>query len=223
MKLLPQLVIVTAVAAAALAYMHTQAEDPVTLWLTPDQRARQLYEDKQFSEAADLFEDPMWKGIALYDSGRYLEAADAFARNPEAVGWFNRGDALIKGREYVQAIPSFEQAVAEDPEWPEAAENLALSRYILAYLEETREAEGTESDGTIDELGADEIKFDKSADSGTEMQFDQDSVVEALSAEKWMRTVDTRTGDFLRLRFELEASAPPPAEAEEADAEESSP
>jgi Ca-activated chloride channel family protein len=206
MRLGPQLAIVTGLALAALGWLTYQAEEPITLWLAPDQRARLAYEDKEFSAAIDLFEDPMWKGTAGYAAGRYLEAADAFARVPGAVGWFNRGDALIKGREYVQAIPSFEQAVAEDPDWVEAAENLDLARYLVEYLEQTREASGTESEGSMDELGADDYKFDKSADSGTEMQIDQNSVVEALSAEKWMRTVDTETGDFLRSRFELEVA-----------------
>lgn len=218
MRLSVQIALVTVVAAAALGWLIHRTEEPVTLWLTPDQRGRLAFEDKEFSAAADLFEDPMWKGTAAYAAGRYLEAADAFGRLPTAAGWFNRGDALIKGREYVQAIPSFEQAVLEDPDWPEASENLELSRYILEYLEQTRGEEGTESDGSIDELGADEYKFDKSADTGTEMQIDKDSGVNALSAEKWMRSVDSRTGDFLRSRFQLEASnaaAPAaPAEAE---------
>lgn len=205
-KLGMQLLIVTAIAAATLGWLYNRTEEDITLWLTPDQRGRLAYENREFSEAMDLFEDPMWKGRAGYATGRYLEAADAFARVPTAVGWFNRGDALIKGREYVQAIPSFEQAVIEDPNWPEAAENLALSRYLVEYLERVREASGTESDGSMDELGADEYKFDKSKDSGTEMRIDKDAPVAALSAEKWMRTVDTSTGDFLRSRFELEAA-----------------
>lgn len=207
MRRLPlQLAIVTGLAAAVLGWLAYQAEEPIPLWLTPDQRGRLAFEDKEFSAAADLFEDPMWKGTAAFASGRYLEAADAFGRLPTAVGLFNRGDALVKGREYVQAIPTFEQAVAEDPEWPEAAENLALSRYILDYLIRIRGESGTDSDGSLDELGADGYKFDNTADTGDEIQIDQDSAVEALSAEKWMRAVDTRTGDFLRFRFALEAA-----------------
>jgi Ca-activated chloride channel family protein len=216
MRLGVQLATVTGLAIALLGWLSYRAEEPLSLWLTPDQRGRLAYEEKEFSDAMDLFEDPMWKGAAGYASGRYVEAADAFSRVPTAIGWFNRGDALIKGREYVQAIPSFEQAVAEDPDWLEARENLELARYTFDYLERAREQSGTESDGSIDELGADEYKFDKSADSGTEMQIDKESVVGALSAEKWMRTVDTRTGDFLRSRFELEVAtrevAPAPAE-----------
>lgn len=208
----------TIVAAVALAWLTYEAESPISLWLTPDQQGRRAFEAKQFSDAADIFEDPMWKGTAAYASGRYIEAADAFGRLPTAIGFFNRGDALVKGREYVQAPPSFEQAVAEDPSWSEAAENLELTRYIIDYLERTREASGTESDGTIDELGADEYKFDASADAGTEVRIDKDTVVQALSAEKWMRTVDTETGDFLRSRFDLEATRPAPA-AEEPESE----
>ena len=106
MKLAAQLLLVTGLAAAALGWLHWQAEDPRSLWLTPDQQGRRAYEAKEFSTATDLFEDAMWKGTAGYAAGRYVEAADAFGRLPTATGWFNRGDAPVKGREYVQSVPA---------------------------------------------------------------------------------------------------------------------
>ena len=40
------------------------AADPADWFLSPDQQGRYAFEQKRFSKAADLFEDPMWKGIA---------------------------------------------------------------------------------------------------------------------------------------------------------------
>ena len=98
------LTLITFVAGVALAWQGWRAGDFVSLWLTPDQRARLAYEKLEFPEAFELFEDPAWKGVAAYDSGLYSESAAAFGRMPTAEGFFNRGNAFMKGREYGKAI-----------------------------------------------------------------------------------------------------------------------
>ena len=201
MKPKNQIAIITGVAAVILIVLSIRMSDPLSLWLTPDQQGRLAYENLEFSEAADLFQDPAWKGVAAFEAGRYIEAADAFGRIPTAVGFFNRGNAFLKGREYAKAIAAYEQAVAEDPDWTEAGENLELSKYILEYLESTREQSSTGERG----LGADDVKYDKQAEGGEDTVITKESTIEMASAEKWMRTVDTETRDFLRTRFELEA------------------
>lgn len=203
MKLALQIAIVTALAAVALAVLAKRGGDFTSLWLTPNQQGRLAYEDKELSAAADLFEDPRWKGRAAYAAGRYPEAAAAFARIPTAEGFYNRGNALMKGREYVKAIPSYEQAVMDAPDWPAAAENLRLARYVLEYIEGLREAEDT---GDESELSADDVQFDNTKEKGKEIVITKESTIEAASAEKWMRSVNTDTRDFLRSRFALEAT-----------------
>lgn len=202
MKSRTLLAIVTGAAAAILIALGVRTGDFTSLWLTPDQQGRRAFESLEFAEASDRFEDPMWKGTADYAAGSYLEAAEAFGRTPTSVGFYNRGNAFLKGREYAKAITAYEQAVAEEPEWAEAAENLELSRYTLDYIERVREESDT---GDESELGADEYKYDKQKEGGTEMVITQQSTIELASAEKWMRTVNTETRDFLRTRFELEA------------------
>ncbi len=203
MKVISQLTVATALALIALGVSGWRSGDFPALWLTPDQKGRLAYENLEFSEAADLFEDPMWKATAAYAAGRYIEAADTFARLPNAEGFYNRGNAFLKGREYGKAITAYEQAVADAPEWTEAAENLQLSRYVLEYIEGTREQLDT---GDETELGADDYKFDNERERGLEMIITQQSTIELESADKWMRSVDTEISDFLRTRFELEAS-----------------
>lgn len=203
MRLGVQVLIVSGVAAAALAWQASKTDAPMSLWLTPDQQGRRAYEDQRYAEAAELFEDPMWKGMADYRAGKYPDAAEAFSRVPTAVGFFNRGAALMKAFEYAQAITAFELAVAEDPEWVEAQENLELARYTLDYIEQTRLDSDT---GDESELGADEFRFDNTREEGVEITITKESTIELQSAEKWMRSVDTETREFLRLRFGLEAA-----------------
>lgn len=200
--LVVQLLVVTIVAAAYLGWQAVASGSFAALWLTPDQQARLLYDDLDFRGAFERFEDPAWKGVAAYDAGLYQEAATAFGRIPTAEGFFNRGNALMKGREYGNAIAAYEQAVAEAPDWSEAQDNLALATYTLDYIEASREQSDT---GEQTEIGADDYVFDNTRDRGVEIEITQESTIELQSAEKWMRSVNTETSDFLRTRFQLEA------------------
>ena len=193
---------VTLVTLAALMLMSLQAPSSVGLWLTPDQQGRVAYDDKSFAAAALLFENSSWQGRANYAAGQYPEAAGSFARIPSASAFYNRGNALMRAFDYGKAIAAYELAVAERPEWLEARENLKLARYTLEYIEQTREQSDT---GDETELGADDYKFDNTAERGLEMIITEQSTIELESAEKWMRAVDTETRDFLRTRFALQA------------------
>ena len=197
-----QLIIVTAAAAVALGWQTWRHGDFVGLFLTTDQQAQRAYERLDFQRAADVFEDPHWKGVAEYRSGRYEESAASFGRMPTAIGFFNRGNAFMKNREYAKAITAYEQAVAEDSTWVEARDNLRLAEYVLQYIERAREQSDT---GDETELSADDYVFDNTRERGREMEITEESTIEMESAEKWMRSVDTETRDFLRSRFLLES------------------
>lgn len=170
-------------------------------FLTPDQQGRLAYEDKRFADAAEHFQDPMWKGYALALNGKYVEAAEVFARLNTPQAAFAQGVAYVRGREYRQGIEAFERALERDPDYAEAAANLQIARAILAYLERVREQSDTGGS-----LGADEIRFDKESEGGTQQVFSAGDKLKLESAEQWMRSVDTQVADYLRIRFALEAA-----------------
>jgi Ca-activated chloride channel family protein len=194
-----QLSLVTLLAVLLLALMTWRNGSFVGLWLSADQQGQRAYDRLAFSTAADLFEDPMWMGAAAYDAGRYVEAAAAFGRIPTAIAFYNRGNAQMKSFDYAKAIKSYEMAVSQAPDWQQASDNLALARYVLDYIEGAREQSDT------GKMGADDYKFDNTKKSGIDMEVTKESTIALASAEKWMRSVNTETGDFLRTRFALEA------------------
>ncbi len=193
--------VLSALAIVCLLYLSLSGSGFVALWATPDQLGRLAFERNDFAVAAELFEDSQWLGAARFESGQYEEAAQAYALDADAIGFYNRGVALVKGREYAQAIASFELALAEEPQWPQAQANLELARYILDYIETSREQSGTEG-----KLEADEYRYDASAERGERAIIRDTSRINHLSAEKWMRSVDTQTSEFLSQRFALEAA-----------------
>lgn len=177
--------------------------DGIADWLlTPDQQGRLAYDDREFAEAGVLFEDPMWKGYALYRAGKYSEAAKVFARMPTADSAFAQGVAHVKGREYHDGIAAFEKALQRNPGNQIIARNLAIAHAVLAYVERVRE----QSDTREGSEGADDVVFDKEAGRGVKASISERDQMKIQTAEQWMRTVDTRTADFLRLRFALEAA-----------------
>lgn len=213
------------IAGLSLALSGTRAEaDGIVDWFfTPDQQGRLAFDDKEYERAAELFIDPLWRGYALYRDGQYAEAADLLARVETAQAAFIQGMAHIKSRDYRDGVRAFETALTRDPDYPGAAQNLEVAKRIVDYVEDAREQSDTGETGGI---GADEVVFDNEAARGAETQIEvpeEEAGPVMLTTEQWMNTVDTRTSDFLRSRFALEAargSSLTDPEATEAEASE---
>ncbi|MFL9483692.1 vWA domain-containing protein [Chitinophagaceae bacterium LWZ2-11] len=84
-------------------------------WYTKDYQG-QLYDNaKQYSDAADHFEDNTHKAIAYYKAGDYEAAESLFEMDSSASGQYNRGLALAKLGRYDEAVTIFEKASEMDP------------------------------------------------------------------------------------------------------------
>ncbi|WP_299813297.1 VWA domain-containing protein [uncultured Roseibium sp.] len=173
-------------------------------FLTPDQQGRLAFEARDFDKAASLFEDPKWKAYVLFRAGRYETSAELYAWQEGSNAAMGEGLSLIRSRKYREAITAFEKAVERDPDNAAAQNNLELAKHILDYIETTREQSDT---GEESGMGADDVVFDNHAGRGAQSEAQQPTgEIVPETAEAWMRTVDTRTGDFLKSRFALEAA-----------------
>ena len=169
---------------------------------TPDQQGQIALNNKNYTAAADLFEDPYLRGYSMMKAGKYADAAEVLARvdTPEAA--FAQGYAHVRNREYRPAIKAYEVALERQPDFPAAEANLEITRAILTYVEDAREAGDT---GEETGIGADDVVFDNEDARGadTQIQAPQEDAG-PLTAEQWMSSIDTDMGDFLRSRFLLE-------------------
>lgn len=180
-----------------------QAAGLMDWFLTPDQQGRRAFGDKNYAEAADLFQDPTWRGYALYKAGKYAEATEIFARIDTPKAAFSEGLAHLRSRGYRKAVAAFETALERDPNYTSAAHNLEIARTIVLYIERIREQSDTGEEGGI---GADDTVYDNESGRGQETVVKELGDVQPQSAQQWMRTVDTQTADFLRSRFAMEAA-----------------
>ncbi|SFL40786.1 VWA domain-containing protein [Shimia haliotis] len=194
------------IAGFALMFQGAPAQAGWRDWFfTPDQQGWLLYQHKDYSEAAETFADPYLRGIALYKSGQYETAAELLARIDSADAAFAAGMAHLKSRKYRDSVQSFERALEIDPTHPGANANLPVSREIVAFIEELRATSDTGEEAGI---GADDVVYDNESGRGQDTTVSKQPTEQSapLSAEQWMNTVDTRTGDFLRQRFLLETA-----------------
>lgn len=178
----------------------SRAEGLADWFWTPDQQGRRAYENRDFAEAADLFEDPAWRAVALYRAGRYEDAAEMFGRLDGSDALIAKGMAQIRQGSYREGAATMQEAVDLDPANTLAARNLEIARAIVAHVDASRRSSSADD-------GADEIVFDEEMEEGQEAQPVMTEQLELQAAEQWMRTVDTRMEDFLRTRLALEAEA----------------
>ncbi len=194
------------------APQRANAEGVLDWFFTPDQQGQLAYNRRDFARAGELYTDPLRQGHALYKAGQYDKAVEVLGRVETAQAAFVQGIAHLRNRQYRDGVRAFEVALQRDPDYPGAAENLETAQEILSFMEELREQSDTGEEAGI---GADDTVYDNEAARGTETEVSPQQEGDGLgllTTDQWMTTVDTRTGDFLRQRFLLEASRQEPVE-----------
>ncbi|RLB73477.1 MAG: hypothetical protein DRH07_01525 [Deltaproteobacteria bacterium] len=101
------------------------------LWKTPDQQAAQAFVEKDFTEAAQQFQDQRWKSSALYRAGEFAPAAKLFEPSQYADDWYNQGNALAKAGDFPAALKAYQQALELEPEHADAQFNKKLLETAL--------------------------------------------------------------------------------------------
>ena len=173
--------------------------------LTADQKGHRLFNQGNYTEAAEQFSDPMWLGAAYFRAGQFEEAAGVFAGYDTAEAAYNQATSLVMLGNYEAAVSRYERALELNPGWAEAETNLEIAKSRATALKK----EG--GDMTGGQLGADDIVFEKGKSSpeaqdeqiqgGTEMN---DAEMRAI----WLRNVQTKPADFLRVKFAYQHANP---------------
>ena len=136
-------------------------------------------------------------GRRLVCAGEFETAERAFARVSTPEAEFNRGNCLVMLGKYDAAAERYTRALELRPGWEDAQINrqIALARAKLVAQ--------TGGDMGDQQVGADEITFDKKKNTGgqdTDTEGDQplsDAQMQAL----WLRRIQTKPADFLKVKF----------------------
>lgn len=96
------------------------------LWKTADQQGMQSFTQGEFDNAAEQFNDPMWRGSAAYKAGDYESALEAFEKVDNPQGHYNRGNSLAQLGKLDEAIAAYDEVLNRNPEHEDAKANKAL-------------------------------------------------------------------------------------------------
>ena len=145
-------------------------------WQTKDQQGHQAFADDP-EKAAELFQDPNWKGSSFYRAGDYEQAAESFevdensSSQAQARSHYNRGNALAHAGEYEKALSAYQQALDLNEGFADAQFNKQLIEDLLQQQEEQEQQDS--DDKNSDEKDSDQEKSDnQNSDS---QDSDQDS------------------------------------------------
>jgi Ca-activated chloride channel family protein len=119
------------VALFALPPPHASAFEWEQLWQRPDQRGYEALQADDAARAAQLFEDPQWRGAAEYRAEKFAESAASFDGIDTAEGNYNRGNALAKAGRLEQAIGAYDRALELDANHADASYNRDLLKDFL--------------------------------------------------------------------------------------------
>ncbi len=197
--------LLTGLGFAALAVVvYGFATDSLTI-LTPDQKGYRLFSQQRFAESAENFSDPLWQGAAYFRAGDFKAAAGVFAGYDTAEAAFNHGTSLVMLGKYEEAVLRYERALELKPGWAEAETNLAIARSRAVALKK----EGGNMTGG--KLGADEIVFEKgtsSPEAENEVVTGGEEMSDADMRAIWLRNVQTKPADFLKVKFAYQYANP---------------
>jgi Ca-activated chloride channel family protein len=167
------------------------------LWFTPDQAGQRLMNRGDHAEAAEAFRDPMRKGVAWFRAGEFEKAEQEFARVGTAEAEYNRGNCLVMRGKYEDAIQRYDRVLALNADFEDATVNREIA------VARAKRVEQTGGDMGDQQIGADEIVFDKSKDSGGQETPSEGSqpLSDAEMQALWLRRVQTKPADFLKSKF----------------------
>lgn len=108
------------------------------LWQTPDQQAEQLFHQKEYHQARDLFQNQEWQAATNYQLGDYEAAANLYQHDLSAEGWYNYGTAKGKLGDFKGAIEAYNQTLEKQPDHEDALYNKKIIEELLKQQEKNQ-------------------------------------------------------------------------------------
>lgn len=173
-------------------------------FFTADQQGRWAFEHEHYPQAAEHFHDPYWKGLAAYRAADYDAALASLAGLDSAPAYFQLGNIYVHHFKFTEAIAAYQQALAKQPDFPEATANLALAQDLLKDYEDQQEQ------GTPDEKPDKVVEDQTPSKGGKPVQQDK---AKAASDQAWLNNLTTSPAQFLKRKFSLQDAARNAAEA----------
>lgn len=153
------------------------------LWQTKDQQAHNKLQNGDAEAAAQLFKDPRWNASAQYKSGNFEGAANGFNGDLPS-DYYNKGNALAQSGDLQEALKAYDQALAADPEFEDAAYNReAVKKRLEQQQQQNQSGDDQQSDQSDSEQSQENQQGKDQQDSNQGNQSDSSETEQANSNE----------------------------------------
>ncbi|MGK0298422.1 MAG: Ca-activated chloride channel family protein [Gammaproteobacteria bacterium] len=144
------------------------------LWLRTDQIAKQELDKGEIETAAEMFEDPAWKGAAHYRAGNFDDALKFLQETEGVENKYNLGNTLARKGMYEQAISLYDEVLAENPDNEDAKYNKELlEKELEQQQEEQQQPQESMSDENQEEQDQEQQNQNQDDSQQDQQQSDQ--------------------------------------------------
>jgi len=141
------------------------------LWLNKDQRGNKAFKRKNFSQAAEQFNNQKWKAGAHYRAGEFDQAIEQYEQFDDAESLYNKGNALANLQKYEQAIESYNQALKKAPDLSDAKKSRDYIKQLLEQQEQqSDQPQNNESDQQDNKQDNDQKKKDQQKNDSSQSE-----------------------------------------------------
>ena len=202
-------------ALSVLSFCSGCSNHVADIWLTPDQQGRLLFEQGRYAEAAERFQDPMWKGLSCYAQGKFVDAAASFAALETKQGLYNLGNAYAQGGKLAAALHAYNRALTLSPTFRQARHNADLMRELIAAQQEDTDKDDFNQDpnqGPNDDQT--QVSKDQLAGMqppsppkpGEDPSGPEEGTLSPAEEAAWLRHAESDPKDFLKRKLSFLAS-----------------
>jgi len=100
--------------------------------------AHRLFKAEQFTEAAEFFSDPAWKGVAFFRSQQWWRAMESFSRAGDAESMYNLGNTYVQLGYWALALEAYQSTLSLSPDHADARHNMQIVKSILESDDESQ-------------------------------------------------------------------------------------
>lgn len=174
---LPEAALPEAAEPATAAFTQfTQNKSWKNLWSTADQQGQKAFNNKNYTTAAEQFNNSHWKAGSYYRAGKFEQAIEQYEQLDDADSLFNKGNSLAHLQQYEQAIQSYDDALEKDPDLSDAIKNRdAIKEFLEQQKQQSEQQKQQESDSSKDENKDKEQQQNKEQDAQQENSDQQEN------------------------------------------------
>jgi Ca-activated chloride channel family protein len=194
-----------------------QAASLEGMWLNTDQRGLKALNEGNAEKAEQLFKDSHWKAAAAYKNKDFKTAEKLYSEDKSATGQYNLGNSLAMQGKLPEAVKAYEQALAQQPEFPDAKANLETVKKALEQQDKQQQAQNNQQNQKSDQQN----QQNSQAQSGG-MQGDTGQEAQQTEADKEQAQREQQAAEQAKQAADKQAAAAEQlkaAQAKQAEAE----